>query len=333
MTRRLLPFPALFVAGLGLAGAAFGRKEVVDDLPPLTPVPSAVAVMQVDHDARQLHYAGPARLRVIGGKTPIYELEDFDQARIFRLGVQSEAPLVFAPPEDGGAWSGSFTHDKNRLRAELNRSFADGSAGTLRVSADLAPVAVARPADWVKAGTVLYFGRAYPDKPITKEVPMALTVRMGSTTTSGGRPMSWKSDLDPATQEVITGALSASGTRTLTAEVGQKAERHSDRFDESADVPGVTSLFVSAATYQNLAGVGGAPWEDLEIGGSSMLMRSRRVEVVIQADDQLWTIPAILATAYGGTARYLIADDPQNPLILAAHRPGYDVRLMAIDKP
>lgn len=328
MPRRLLPFAALLVAGL-----AFARKEAESDLPPLTPVPSAVAVMQLDHDARDLHYSGPARIRVSGGKAPTYELEDFDQARIFRLGLKSESPVVFAAPEDGGAWAGVFLRDKHRLNATLTRTYADGSTGALRLSADLAPVAVARPADWVKAGTVLYFGRSYPDKPITQQVPMALTVRMGSTTATGGRPMSWKSDLDPATQEIITGALSASGTRTVSPEVAAKTDRHSDRFDESADLPGVTSLFVSATTYQNLVGVGGAPWEDLEIGGRSMLMRSRRVDVVVQADDQLWTIPAILATAYGGEARYLIADDPQNPLILAAHRPGYDVRLMAIDKP
>jgi hypothetical protein len=55
--------------------------------------------------------------------------------------------------------------------------------------------------------------------------------------------------------------------------------------------------------------------------------------VTVQAGDTLWDIPAVVAAVNGGEGVYVVADDPENPLILSAARPGYQIRLMAIGTP
>jgi len=110
-------------------------------------------------------------------------------------------------------------------------------------------------------------------------------------------------------------------------------QRHADLFQGGEEIADVTSIFVSRSVRRILTRYGGAPWEDVEVGEEGVLMRQSDVDVVVQADDSLWKLPATVATLHKGEGIYVISKDPDNPLIISAVRPGYRMKLMAIGKP
>jgi hypothetical protein len=295
-------------------------------------VPTTTA--RLDYRNGDHHYVGPARIEMKGDKAPFeLELEEFDEAQTLTLRVVSTDPVAFAPAAGNDHTdSGSYMRDHDRLLLNVDRSWPSGDEAKIVVVADLLAEAKPPPPDWLGTGTTLYYGRAFDSKPITLVVPMALTVRLGAAS-DGSRVLTWKADLDPATQAIITGELTVFGRRFIAAPVVEAGQIHSDVFDRGEDIADAGSLFTSRSTMRNLLKFGGAAWHDKELSGPSVLVKVAETEVILQADDSLWRIPAVVAAADGGRAVYVIAADEDDPVILSASRPGYKMKLMAIGRP
>ncbi len=291
-------------------------------------------VAHLEYTGPERRYIGPARLRFKGDRAPFeVEVEDFDQAETFVFHLESEAPARFGAAEGvRGTDSGSWLREKGRLLANIERTLPDGSKAHFILTANLIPAPIAAPDKRWPAGTTLYYGRSYDDKPITKVVPMALTAKVG-TVSDGSRVLKWKADLDPATQQTITGELTVSGRRLIPAALVEKGERHEDRFDRGEEVTDATSLFLSRAVLRNLQRYGGSAWHDVEVCPKGVMVRHQSLEVLVQADDAVWRIPALVGTACEGRAIYVITDDPVDPLLLSVSRPGYQMKLMAVGRP
>lgn len=298
----------------------------------LEPVPTAVASIRYAGPDHQ--YVGPARFedsRADGKWTLL--IEDFDNGNPIEVCIATESPLTFCQAPEAMKDKGKLVHDGDTARLELSRTGYDDQQRSLTAQINLDPDPVLRPRDWIQTGTTLYFGRAFDDKPVTKVVPMALTVRVGEAT-DGGRVLSWKADIDVRDQVDVTGERTMAGRRLVSGAVVAAGTQHSDAFARGEDVSAeTTSIFVSRKALEDTKRYGGAPFHDLELDESGVLVVTGETEVVVRADGGLWRIPAVVATVGGGEAVYVIADDPEHPLILSATRPGYKVRLMAISSP
>jgi hypothetical protein len=79
--------------------------------------------------------------------------------------------------------------------------------------------------------------------------------------------------------------------------------------------------------------MGGTAFHDDEVGPAGVLVRVGPRTAVVQADDALWAIPVVVATAAGGKGVYAVAADAKEPLVVSAVRPGYRMKLMAIGRP
>lgn len=321
------------VSGCGGKKPPIQQKPVVDpDTLFLEPVPAATGVLSIDSDQRT--WVGPTRITAPEARAPWrIELEDFGQAEFFEVCVQSIEPTEFCQAPEVMEDAGSVAVDDDRLTMKLRRKGYDDVVRTLELTANLDPEAVAAPSDWLPAGTTLYFGRAFDDKPITKVVPMALNVRLGAAS-DGGRVLSWTADIDVRDQTELTGETTRSGRRLLSRAVVDGATSHSDAFSQGESVADdAGSLFLSRKLVADAVRYGGAPFHDLETSKSGVLVVTGETEVTVQVDDGLWKIPALVATVNGGEGVYVIAADPEQPLILSAIRPGYRIRLMAIGTP
>lgn len=297
----------------------------------LEPVPAATATLA--RSGPEGASAGPARVELRPGKPWTVVLEDFDTALPVEICVESEAPARFCKAPEALSDEGQISRDGDRVRVQLARKGYDEQVRQIDATIDLKPVAAPRPDDWVRPGTTLHFGRAFDDKPVTRVVPMALTVRVGGAS-DGGRVLTWKADLDVNTQTEITGARTIEGRRLLGADAVAAGPRHSDAFTRGEDVAGdVTSLFLSKKTIADARKYGGAPFHDLELGGDGVLVVTGQTVVQVQAGAALWSIPALVCSTRDGEGVYVVADDPENPLVLSASRPGYRTRLMAIAPP
>lgn len=326
----------------------------------LPPVPTRTAHLEYVGPDRS--YSGPARLDVFsslgGGESasqrageihdtdaPItLRLEDFDIAEDLEVVLASFDPPSFGKaPGIPAVDQGSFARDHDRLLIHFTRRLPPPDAGIAKVTivADLAPTPQRPPKDWLAPGTTLYYGITLDDKPITKLVPMGLNVTIADPSSDpraagGGRVFDWQADFDPAASAQFTGERYMWGHRVMPARVADKAVKHSDVFeappgglaDERVDA---TCIFLPRAAMRNLQAYGAAAWDDVELGAPGLLQRVSRRQVEVQADDAVWTIPAMVARA--GQATYVVAEDTRDPLILSAVRPSRKMRLMAIGRP
>lgn len=327
----------LLVLALGGPAAAKRKPEAAPPptdpsalfLEPTPPITGTIRVEQAGVPTR----SAPVRVKQLRSETLRLELEDFDKAEVFELCVEEGSPARFCAAADSLGDTGTFTRAGARLRAEVDRERPDGVKQHLSVALNTAPTASPPPAGWLQPGTTLFFGRAYDDKPVTKVVPMALTVRMAEAT-DGSRVFSWTADIDPQRETEILQQRSVSGRRIVKPQVAASGERHSDAFSLGADVPEEAgSLFLSKAVFANLKKYGGATFADDDVPGGAVLVKSGTIDVTVQVDDELWAIPAVVASLANGAGVYVIADDPEAPLILSAIRPGQRVRLMAMARP
>ena len=340
------PLPCVLrKAFLGLAACALcataqaAKKKDAPALPPtdpkvlfLEPTPSMTGTILIGR-AGGGGRGAPVRVKQLSAEPLRLELEDFDKAEVFELCIEGQNPSRLCTTGDAIEDRGTAQRTGPRLQAELDRTRTDGSTLHLAVAIDTAPVAVPRPAAWLQPGTTLFFGRAYDDKPVTKVVPMALTVRMAAAS-DGSRVFSWTADVDPQRETEILQQRSISGRRIVKAQVAEAGERHSDAFGVGADVPeDAGSLFLSKAVFANLKKYGGATFSDDDVPGGSVLVKAGTIDVTVQVDGELWVIPALVASVAGGAGVYVIADDPEAPRILSATRPGQRVRLMAMARP
>lgn len=336
-------FPHLRPAALVLCGAVFWmgcpKKTPVQQKPEvdpstlfLEPVPAVTGMLTVKGEDRT--WTGPTRVRVSDTRKPWkVELEDFDKALPYEFCIESTEPVAFCQAAEAVKDDGTVVVDGNRLEVALARVGYDEKVRNIELTADLAPVPVLRPDDWLASGTTLYFGRAFDHKPITKTVPMALNVRMG-TASDGGRVLSWSADIDVLDETEITGATTRSGRLLLSSAVVESSSRHSDAFATGEAVKAdAGSLFLSHKTIADAIMFGGAPFHDEELSKEGVLVITGKTTVRVQVDGSLWDIPAVVAVVNGGEGVYVVADDPENPLILSATRPGYRIRLMALGTP
>jgi hypothetical protein len=298
----------------------------------LEPVPSITGVLTVEGADRR--WSGPTRVSSSAERKPWkLDLEDFDKAAPFEICIDSTEPVAFCQAAEAMKDSGTVEVDGDRLTVDLKRVGYDEKVRTLKLSADLSPEAVLRPDDWLEAGTMLFFGRAYDHKPITKTVPMALNVRIG-TASDGGRVLSWAADIDVLEETEITGASTRSGRILLSSSVVESSSQHSDAFASGEGIKDdAGSLFLSRKTIADAIMFGGAPLHDEELSKEGVLVVTGKTVVRVQVDGGLWDIPALVAVVNGGEGVYVVADDPDNPLILSAIRPGYRIRLMAVGTP
>jgi hypothetical protein len=330
----LLPLLAsLFFAGVGLAR---DKKEGPPgfNLADLKLAASPAAVARLELKSPDRAYKGPARISIDPAVKPLkFSVEDFGEAEPFEFQVESLDPLRFVQlPGQVAPDEGVLRLDGTSLIGKISRTRVDGQKEELIIAADLAPRPQKPPGAWLEPGTTLYYGRSYDNKPITQVVPMALTVRLG-TSPEGDRRMEWRADVDPATQLVITGDRTERGQRTIPRGAFEAATRIDDRFVAGEQRTEAPALFFSVAALKNLRSYGGGSFTDDELGSSAVLVRVGEDLVRVQADGALWEIPVILASAYGGKARYAIADVDKGPLLIAASRPGYRLSLMAIGRP
>ncbi|MDP6931962.1 MAG: hypothetical protein QGG40_03560 [Myxococcota bacterium] len=289
---------------------------------------------RLEYQSAAREYFGPAVLTVEGEELPfILQVEDFELAEVFEFRVDSMQPVTFGAVA-GNLWSdtGTFVWTGDRMVVSLTRTYPDGDPAKVVILGNTDPQAQAPPSSWLDAGTRLYFGITYDDKPITRLVPEGLNVMLREN--GDRRELQWVGDLDPATQVDVTGELFRSGVRVISPEAVDSGQVFDDRFteDEEGEVE-FTSLFLSRQTYRTLTTYGGAAFHDAALGEPGVLERISRTKVVIQADDNLWQLPAVVAQVHGGRASYLVAEFEEQPLVLAAARPGYQVRLMAIGRP
>jgi hypothetical protein len=329
-------FSGLLALGL-LAGCP--KKQPVQQKPELDPstlflepVPAATA--RVRFAGPGYDYVGPSRFeRERVDDHWVYVFEDFERGQPIEVCIAKTEPTSFCPAPEAMEDSGSLKADGDTEELRLERKGYDEQTRSLQAWIDLSPEATPPADDWIQTGTVLHFGRAFDDKPVTKTVPMALNVRVGATN-DGGRVLTWTADIDVRDQTEITGDRTMEGRRLLSGEAVASSTQHSDAFTRGEDVSeDATSIFVSKKAVADAIKYGGAPFHDLELGAEGVLVVTGRTTVTVPADGGLWEIPALVATVGGGKAVYVIADDPDHPLILSATRPGYRIRLMAVSSP
>ena len=298
----------------------------------LEPVPEITASLSIVGTDRT--WSGPTRITLDPKARPLrIDLEDFEQALPVEICVEKVEPLTFCSAMEAMSDQGKLTLTDDRLEVELQRVGYDEVTRKYQLQADLSPEATPPPDDWLAPGTRLYFGRAFDYKPVTRTVPMALNVRLGSAS-DGGRVMSWTADVDVLAETEMTGQTTRSGRRLVSAAVVEAATLHSDAFLSSESVNDDTgSLFLSRKTLADAIRYGGAAFHDTELSSEGVIVVTGRTSVTVQVDDGLWTSPAVVAAVNCGEGVYVVADDPDDPLILSASRPGYQIRLMAIGTP
>jgi len=325
------------VLGLLLSGCP--KKNPIQQKPEvdpttlfLEPVPTMAATMTIDTPERQ--WSGPTRIQTDLKQVPVrVDLEDFDLAEPVEVCIASFDPPSFCDALDSTNDVGTASLDEQRLELEIERTGYDEQKRQYSLSVNLSPEATAPPDDWLSAGTVLYFGRAFDSNPMTKTVPMGLTVRLGEAS-DGGRVFRWAADIDKRAEKEVTTATQRKGRRLISASAVESAVRHSDNFlQPEAISDGTGSLFLSRKTLADAIRFGGAAFHDTELSREGVLVVTGRTTVTVQVDDALWTIPAVVAAVNGGEGIYVVADDPEDPLILSATRPGYQIRLMAVGTP
>lgn len=298
----------------------------------LEPVPEVVGRMTVVRPDRT--WTGPARISLKSNKSPLkVEAEDLDLAEIYEIQLEAEEPVTYAQVVGTiAADTGTFQRVEDRMEFSLDRSLPTEVPLHLDLVVDPSPDTTPRPDDWMKPGTTLYYGVSFDDTPITQVVPMALTVKVGAGS-DGSRMLSWKADIDPHKQLDVTYDRIKSGRRQIPAAQVADGVKHSDAFLRGNDIAEATSIFVSKKALADLKGLGGAAFHDEEVGPQGVLVRQAELPVTVQADDGLWTIDTLVAFTHGGKGVYVIADDAENPLLVSATRPGYQMKLLAIGRP
>jgi len=299
----------------------------------LPPAPDAVAAVRVDDGERVQTW--PARVEVLRERHPLHlRLEDMAAGGFWEVLLESEGPPARfgAAPGAAGPDTGVVTREGSRLVLDLMRPLSGGGEQALDLIVDRDPTPAPPPTDWLAPGTVLYYGLTFDDKPVTKVVPMALTVRLGAGS-DGSRVLTWKADIDINAEQEMTTDRTRTGRKLIPAEVVASGTRLDDRFARGEDVPDANSLFLSRAQLEGVTKLGGARVQDEEVGPAGVLVRALAITVPIQAEAMVWAVPAVAAWTAGGEAVYVVADDADEPLILSARRPGYTVRLLAIGRP
>lgn len=333
--RRWALLLALGGAGL-LAGCpkpAAGPGVTPEDLS-LPPVPAAVAHVTWQGSEDAPGGRAPAQLEVLQDRGPQHlRLEDREQARVFEVIVEEPGdPARFGQvPGTSGPDQGRALVEGNRLSLDLTRSQGDRSE-RLQIVVVEAPEPVAPPEDWLRPGTVLFYGVTHDNKPITKVVPLALTVRLG-TGSDGSRVLTWSADIDPEAETQFTTERTRTGRKVIARSIVEEGVRLDDGFVLDEDIPDANSLFLSHAQLQGVRQLGGASFHDEALGQPGVLVRAFDLQVDVQADAGLWRVPAVAAWTAGGDAVYVVAQDPTHPLLLSARRPGTTVRLLAIGTP
>jgi hypothetical protein len=325
---------------LALAVPGCGEKKPPKAAPPqidldglyLEPTPAVVGTLSITRPDRT--WSGPARVELKSTKVPVQlTAEDLDMAEIYDFEVTAEAPATFAQVIGTVAPDvGTFARDEDRLLLSVDRALPTEAPLHLDVVVDPSPEVVPRGDDWMRPGTTLYYGVAFDDTPITQVVPMALTVKVGAGS-DGSRMLSWKADIDPQKQLERGYDRVKTGRRQVPAEQVEAGVRHSDAFLRGDDIPEATSIFVSRKALADLNALGGAAFHDEEVGPQGVLVRQAALDVTVQVDDALWTIPTLVAFSHGGQGVYVIANDAQHPLLVSAERPGYRMKLFAIGRP
>ncbi|MCK6507714.1 hypothetical protein L6R53_30835 [Myxococcota bacterium] len=330
--------PIALLAALACASPVLGCARPAREAPALRledlglpPAPTTAARLEITGDLRQ--YAGPARLEVRGAEPLHLLLEDLALAEPVEILVESRAPVRFGRPAGAPVTdAGTFLETDGKLLISLQRSWDDGAQERIVVVGRVAPVPQAPPRDWMTPGTTLYYGLSYDDKPITRTVPMGLMVTVQAAP-DGGRVLSWQADVDPDAEVEDTTQRRRGGRRTIPPEVAERGPSHSDRFLGGEDTATHTSVFIPRQARRTLGTLGAAAWQDADAPGTGLLTAEGTLTLTIQADDALWRLPATVAKVADSGARYVIADDPQDPLILWASRPGWTMRLLAIGRP
>lgn len=321
---------------LVLAACAGGKAPTPVDLESLDlflePVPQATGLLEYRSPGRT--YAGPARVEITGTDPLSVEAEDFDEAELLRFTVISEAPPAYRRGP-GGEWIdiGGFVRDGDRFRIDVDRAWGDGRQAEVDLAVDMSAEAQPAPTGWLRPGTRLFYGVAFDDKPITRIVPMGVTVTVEEPAEEGGFAFSWRADLDENTRTDVRGRTWQQGRRQVSAEAIQAGIRVADRFDETAPdsfFEGASSLVLPLSVARNLETYGGAGFEDADLDNKAVLERLQEREVQLRADGGLWTLPAWVTATSGAEGVYVVLADPELPLLLTASRPGWKLRLMAI---
>lgn len=327
------------LASLALVACAGGKGPAPVDLESLDlflePVPEATGLLRYKGPTRT--YAGPARVEITGTDPLSVEAEDFAEAELLRFTVISEAPPAYRRGP-GGEWIdiGQFVRDGDRFRIDVDRAWGDGRQAEVDLAVDMSAEAREAPSDWLQPGTRLFYGLAFDDKPITRIVPMGVTVTIEEPAEEGGFAFSWRADLDENTRTDVRGRTWQQGRRQVSAEVVDAGIRLADRFDETVPdsfFEGASSLVLPRSVARNLETYGGAGFEDADLGGKSVLERLQEREVTLRADGELWSLPAWVTATSGAQGVYVVLADPEHPLVLSASRPGWKLRLMAIASP
>lgn len=329
MRALLLP---LALAGCPKTGTGGGPEITVESLA-LPPAPAAVGAVRVD-DGETLR-TWPARVEVLSERNPLHlRLEDMGAGDFWEVILEDAGPPARfgAVPGAAGPDSGVLSEEGSLWTFDLMRPVSADQELALDLLVDRSPTPAPPPADWLAPGTVLYYGLTFDDKPVTKVVPMGLTVRLGAGS-DGSRVLTWTADIDINAEQEMTTERTRTGRKLIPADVVASGTRLDDRFARGEDVPDANSLFLSRAQLEGVTKLGGAQVQDEEVGGAGVLVRALSLTVPVQAEAGVWAVPAVAAWSSGGQAVYVVADDPDEPLILSARRPGYTVRLLAIGRP
>lgn len=327
----LLPVAAF---GLGPACARSGRPSPPElaglDLGLPAP-PAMVAHLEISGDLRE--YAGPARMERKSIEPLHLLLEDFALAEPLEILVDPQAPGRFGQPM-GQRFTdrGSFLDEGDRVLLSLAREWDDGAQEQIIVVGRLSPQPQRPPRDWLAPGTRLFYGLSFDDKPITGLVPLGLMLTVEAAP-PGERLLSWQAEVDPDAQVDDSRLRLRSGRVHLSAEVAERGTAHSDLLVEGEQELDHTAFFVPRQAARNLASLGAAAWLDRDAPGTGVLESLGTLTVTLQADDALWSVPGRVARVSDTGAVYVIADDPESPLLISAVRPGWRMRLMAIGRP
>ncbi len=326
---------AVGAAGL-LAGCpkpAAGPGIAFEELS-LPPVPASVAHVTWEGGPDGAAGRAPAHLEVLQDRGPRHlRLEDRENARVFEVLLEEPGdPARFGQvPGASQPDQGRALVEGNRLSVDLTRNKGHHSERLQIVVVD-APEPTPPPDDWLRPGTVLFYGVTHDNKPITKVVPLALTVRLG-VGSDGSRVLTWSADIDPEAEAQFTTARTRTGRNVIAKAIVEDGVRLDDGFVLDEDIPDANSLFLSQAQLQGVRQLGGASFHDEALGRSGVLVRAFDLQVDVQADAGMWSVPAVAAWTAGGEAVYVVAQDPTHPLLLSARRPGTTIRLLAIGTP